>query len=171
MSNARALNPVDLQNHLVDPFQALNAKAVVFIFVRSDCPISNRYAPEIHRLHEKYASQGFVFWLVYPDPDASPEEISRHLKEYSLPPIALRDPHQSLVKRAGVQVTPEVAVFFPDGREIYRGRIDDRVADFGKERPGPTKHDLDEVLTCIQAGQPVTNRTTRAIGCYISDLR
>ncbi len=160
---------LDLQNRAVDPFRASAAKAIVFIFVRTDCPISNRYAPEIMRLYQKYAPKGFALWLVYPDPDSTPEEITRHLKEYQLPPVALRDPHNALVKRAGVRVTPEVAVFLPDGREVYRGRIDDRVVDFGKERPAPAQHDLDEVLVLVLEGKAVTNRNTQAVGCYLSN--
>jgi hypothetical protein len=160
---------IDLQNHAVDPFRPSAAKAIVFIFVRTDCPISNRYAPEIMRLYQRYTPKGFAFWLVYPDPDVTPEEITRHLKEYRLPPVALRDPHFVLVKRAGVRVTPEVAVFFPDGREVYRGRIDDRVVDFGKERPAPAQHDLNEVLGSVLEGKTVTNQYTQAVGCYLSN--
>ena len=68
---------------------------------------------------------------------------------------------------AEVTVTPEAAVFLPDGRELYRGRIDDRYVDFGKERPTPTTRDLDEVLVSVLGGKPVASSVTRAIGCYI----
>jgi hypothetical protein len=161
---------VDLKNHPVDPFQKADAKAIVFIFVGADCPISNRYAPEIQRMHQKYASQGISFWLVYPDPDATSADIARHEKEYQLALKALRDPRHVLVKRAGVRVTPEAAVFTPDGREIYHGRIDDRTVDFGKDRPEPNRHDLEEALDAVLNGRPVPNRATLAVGCYISEL-
>jgi|SRR5579859_4445577 len=161
---------VDLENHPVDPFHAADAKAVVFIFVRTDCPISNRYAPEIQRLCREYASQGILFWLVYPDPDAVPDEIARHVKEYQLALNVLRDPRHVLVKRAGARVTPEAALFTPDGREIYHGRIDDRTVDFGKDRPEPTRRDLQDALEAVLHGKPVPNNTTLAVGCYISEL-
>lgn len=160
----------DLKKRSLNPFQATDAKAIVFVFVRTDCPISNRYAPEIQRLFMKYAPQGIAFWLVYSDPDTRPAEISSHTKEYQLSLGVLLDPRHALVKKAGVCVTPEVAVFFPDGREVYRGRIDNRHIDFGKERPAPTQQDLDEALISILSGKPVTNPTTRAVGCYIPEL-
>jgi hypothetical protein len=160
----------DLKNHPIDPFQKTDAKAVVFIFVRTDCPISNRYAPEIQRISQKYASQGISFWLVYPDPDAAPDEIAKHVKEYQLALNVLRDPRHVLVKRAGVLVTPEAAVFTPNGRELYHGRIDDRTVDFGKDRPEPTSHDLEDALDAALNGRPVPSRTTSAVGCYISEL-
>jgi hypothetical protein len=157
----------DIQGRLVNPFEDPQAKAIVFFFVRNDCPISNRYAPEIQRLAARYGSEGIVFWLVYPEASTSAEEIEQHRKDFHLSLQALRDPQHALVKIASVKVTPEAAVFLPDGRELYRGRIDDRYVDFGKERPAPTTHDLDVVLKSVIEGKPITDSVTRAIGCYI----
>ncbi len=42
---------IDLAGKAVDPFAVARGKAVVLIFVRTDCPISNRYAPVIQRLN------------------------------------------------------------------------------------------------------------------------
>jgi hypothetical protein len=160
----------DLNGRRVEPFEGGQIKAQVFIFVRTDCPISNRYAPEIQRLYQKFAPDGVNFWLVYPDRDESAEVIKRQMKEYGYRLGALRDPQHTLVSLAGVEVTPEAAVFVPGRRLIYRGRIDDRFVAFGKARPLPTVHDLEMVLEAIQHGEPMTKRTTPAVGCYISDL-
>ena len=167
---ARATN---LAGKTVQPLQKIQGKAVVFLFVQTNCPISNRYAPEIKRLYEKFASNGVTFWLVYPDKDDSAAVIRQHFKQYDYKMDALRDSRRELVKATGVNVTPEAAVFVPsdDGvKMVYRGRIDDLVAAFGKTRPAPTTHDLDEMLENILSGKPVTNKTTVAIGCSISDL-
>ena len=43
---------LDLEGRRFDPLEATQSKATVYLFTRSDCPISNRYAPEIHRLYE-----------------------------------------------------------------------------------------------------------------------
>lgn len=160
----------DLDGRLVEPFAGGRIKAQVFIFVRTDCPISNRYAPEIERLYRKFAPDSINFWLVYPDKDESAEVIKKHLKEYGYRLVALRDPQHTLVSLAGVEVTPEAAVFVPGRRLIYRGRIDDRFVAFGKSRPLPTVRDLEKILEVIRHGEPVTKRTTLAVGCYISDL-
>jgi len=161
---------LDLRNRPVDPLRASSAKAIVLIFVRTDCPISNRYAPEIERLYQKYATRRVAFWLVYPDPDTLPEEIASHIRAYGLSLGALRDPQHVWVKRAGVRVTPEVAVWSADGRELYRGRLDNRYSDYGKERPAPTRRDLDDALAAILNGKPIASAVTIAIGCYIPEL-
>jgi peroxiredoxin len=161
------LSVFDAKNHSVNPFQDQQAKAIVFFFLRTDCPISNRYAPEIQRLAAKYAGEGIRFWLVYPEAATSTEEIERHREDYHLSLDPLRDPQHALVKMAQVTVTPEVAVFLPDGRELYRGRIDDRYVDFGKERPEATTHELEEALKSLLQGKPIVNSVTPAVGCYI----
>jgi len=114
-----------------------------------------------------YARDGIAFWLVYPEATTSTEEIEQHRTDYRLSLQALRDPQHALVKMARVKVTPEAAVFLPDRHEIYRGRIDDRYVDFGKERPAPTTHDLDEALKSFVDGKPIITSVTRAVGCYI----
>jgi thiol-disulfide isomerase/thioredoxin len=158
---------LDLNGRMVNPFHEKTARAIVFLFVRTDCPISNRYAPEIERLAAEYGSEGVVFWLVYPDGSTSGPEIERHRRDYHLSLQALRDPQHALVKLSKVNVTPEAAVFLPDGHEVYRGRIDDRYVEFGKERPAATTHDLDQVLKLVIGGKPIANSTKRAVGCYI----
>ncbi len=166
--------PVDLAGRPVDPLQTHGAKVNVLLFVRTDCPISNRYAPEIQRLYDKFSREGVVFWLVYLDPHESVEVIRKHIKEYGYRLRALRDPQHRLVKMTGVRVTPEAAVFIPKGSEsqmVYRGRIDNRYVSFAQERPRPTTHDLESALEAIANGRPVPSPSTRAVGCLISDLR
>lgn len=158
-----------LDGRPVDPL-AGEQSATVLLFARADCPISNRYAPELGRLHERFAPRGIAFFLVFPNPDVTPAAIERHLEDYAIPFPALRDPHHALVDAAGASVTPEAAVFDRQGRLVYRGRIDDRWVTFGRQRPRPTQRDVAEVLDALLAGETVELRTTRAVGCFISDL-
>lgn len=150
---------------------AQGRQGVVLIFTRTDCPISNRYAPEVRRLFEKFSAQGIGFWLVYPNPEVTPAQIRQHLHDYSYPLAALRDPDHQLVRLGQAKITPEVAVFTPEGRLAYHGRIDNRYVDFGRTRPQATEHDLDDVLTDLVRHQPVTRHPQPAVGCYIDDLR
>lgn len=160
---------LDLEDRGVDSFATPDAKALVFLFISTDCPISNRYAPEYRRLQERFAARGVKLWLVYPNADETSDAIRRHLKEYALPLAALRDPRHALVKRAQAQVTPEAAVFLPDGKLVYHGRIDDRFPSLGKERSEPTRRDLTDVLDALLEGRPVPFTTTPAVGCRIAD--
>jgi peroxiredoxin len=157
----------DLQGNPVDPLRHIKGRAVVLIFLAIDCPICNKYAPEIRRLHDEYSSKGVKIWVVYPDPDTLPKSILRHQAEYHLPPQALLDPTHSLVGLSQATVTPEAAVFLPDRRLVYHGRIDNREVVFGSTRPEATEHDLRRVLQRIVQGQTVTPSSTPSVGCYI----
>jgi hypothetical protein len=164
-----ALRVFDLAGNALNPFDAIDAKAFVFVFVSTDCPISNRYAPEIRRVEEEFVRAGVRFWLVYADTDTSADAIRKHISDYRLPKQALRDPRHSLVHLAQARVTPEASVFLPDGRLAYHGRIDNRYADLGKERPEATQHDLEDVVKAIVQGRPVPYPTAKAVGCYIPE--
>jgi hypothetical protein len=153
-----------------DPLSVTGAKAIVFIFVSIDCPVSNSYAPKLRRISEAFASKGVVLRLVYPNPDEREAKIKKHLKEYELPFTAYRDPHHELTRAADVRVTPETAVYVPGKGWVYHGRIDNRYVELGKARPAATQEDLQDVLDAVLAGIPVKAFSTRAIGCSISAL-
>src|ERR1700730_2192216 len=89
---------VDLEGRHIDPLGNPGARAVVLIFARTDCPISNRYAPEVRRLHALFAPTAVTFWLVYPDGKEPVDAIRRHVKEFDYQCGVLRDPQHALVK-------------------------------------------------------------------------
>jgi hypothetical protein len=145
------------------------AEVRVLVFVRSDCPISNRYAPELERLAGLFARDA-SFLLVYPDPSETAESIARHRDEYGLTIPAQSDPEHEIVLRTGATVTPEVAVFAGGDTLVYRGRIDDRFPVFGVSRE-PSRTELRDVLERLSAGEQVEPSFTEPVGCFLSDLR
>lgn len=149
---------------------AADEKARVLVFTSIDCPISNRYAPEIARLHDEFASQGISFSLVFANPAETQEAIDEHVKRFGYRMPVVRDPQHALVKKTGVTIAPEAAVLGPNDRVLYRGRIDDRYVSFGVDRPAPTRRDLRDALLAIVAGRPVKVAETQAIGCVLSDF-
>jgi len=160
---------LSLEGKPVDPIKASDGKVTVFIFVRTDCPISNRYAPLLQKMNGEFAGKT-KFWLVYPDKKTTPQQITQHLQQfhYSIP--ALRDPDHSLVSLAGATITPESAVFDSQGRLIYHGRIDNLYEDAARARPAATTHELQNAIDAAIAGKPASIASAPAVGCYISDL-
>jgi thiol-disulfide isomerase/thioredoxin len=159
----------DLDGHALDPFHHAAGKIVVLLFVRTDCPISNRYAPTIQAMSAHYAKRA-AFYLVYPVKSETAFQIRKHSEEYGYHLPILRDPDYALVKKSQVQVTPEAAVFAPDGRLLYHGRIDDWYVDFGRARPSPTTHDLSAALDAAVANKPAPNAAVPAVGCFLPGL-
>jgi thiol-disulfide isomerase/thioredoxin len=154
----------------VDPFERAGGKPVVFIFVRTDCPVSNRYAPTIQALSTKYAGKA-VLVLVYPDKSETPVAIEKHLREYGYKNEALRDTQHNLVKLSQVEITPEAAVFNGKGELIYHGRIDNWYKEFGHARSAPTTHELDDAIAAALTEGRRAPASVGGVGCYISDLQ
>jgi cytochrome oxidase Cu insertion factor (SCO1/SenC/PrrC family) len=165
------LKLVDLDGKSFDLRKSSDGHVHVAVFTRSDCPVSNQFAPEIRGLFEKLHSQGVDFYLIYVDPSEKPEAIREHLRQYEYPCTALRDPEHSLVAQTGATVTPEAVVFDGDWRIAYRGRINNEYVEVGKSRTSSIRHDLQEAIEATLAGRPVAEPITRAVGCYIGDLR
>jgi hypothetical protein len=157
----------DTQGVLHNAAELRSHKATVLAFIASECPVSRSYAPQLGRLWAEYAPRGVAFLAVHSDPAVSTAEVSRHAVEFGYPFPVLLDRRQVLARAAGVTVTLEVAVISSDGRVLYRGRIDDRYADFGKVRPAPVSRDLQAALDEVLTGKPVSHPQTQALGCAI----
>jgi hypothetical protein len=159
----------DLDGRPVAVLPDVSGIATVFVFASTECPIVNRYAPELRRIHDRFAGTA-RFFLVYADPAESADAVRRHGEAFGFGMPAVRDPRHELVRFAGVRVTPEAAVYVPgpDGpRLVYRGRIDDRNVDFGRTRPAAATHDLEDALRAVASGKAGPLRTTPALGCAI----
>jgi hypothetical protein len=148
----------------------LAADVQVFLFVRTDCPITNRYAPEMRRIAQEFQGRHVAFYLVYPDPKENKRAIENHMAEYQFPGTPLRDPDHELEERAHATTAPEAAVFDPAGNLKYHGRVDDLWVSPGKSRPAAQIHDLEDAISAVVAGKPVAHPETRAIGCSLKDL-
>jgi peroxiredoxin len=142
-------------------------RATVLIFVASECPNSNTYAPLLARLFREFSSRGVQFYGVYSDPDDNAATVQKHDSGYQIPYPALLDPRHSLALATGARSTPEAVILSPAGNVLYRGRVDDRFVDFGKTRFSPSTEDLRDALEQVIAGQPVKNPVTKVLGCAI----
>ncbi len=161
---------LDLNGSPKDPLKETPGKVVVLVFVRTDCPISNRYAPLLQEMSVKYGSEA-AFWLVFPDKNESPESIRSYLQEFKYKLPALRDTKHSLVKKSGAKVTPEVAVFNLKRDLVYHGRIDDLYREFGKARSAATTHELADAIEAASKGVAPPSAAAEGVGCFISDLK
>jgi hypothetical protein len=139
------------------------AKPACYLFLMTDCPIANKFAPEIGRIVAAYPQVEFT--VVYVDADKSDDEIARHAREFGHARFVI-DRERALVRKFGATVTPE-AVAIDGGRVVYLGRIDDRYYDLGKWRFEPTTRDLRAALDAVVAGRPVEVARTKAVGCTI----
>lgn len=147
------------------------ARALMVYFVASDCPVSNRYFPEMERLAARFAGQGVATRYVYANATETTAGVGRHQVEFGAPVSEVRmDPAGALVRATGATATPEAVLLLHEGpawRVAYRGRIDDRYVHIGVERPRAERHDLVNAVVAALAHQPVMPPGGPVVGCGI----
>jgi peroxiredoxin len=141
--------------------------ATVLLFVATECPNSNTYAPVLARLYRDYSARGVLVLAVYSDPADNRAAVQKHDVDYQIPYPGLLDPGQTLARQTGARSTPEAVILSPAGEVLYRGRVDDRFVDLGKTRFRPAHEDLREALDQVLLGQPIANSVTKVLGCAI----
>jgi hypothetical protein len=154
------------------PLKSGKGRDAVLFFVTNDCPISNAYAHEIARICSEYGPKGADCSLVYVDPTVTDNQARTHASTYghgAYPRFV--DRRHELVKATGVTITPEVAVVNSSGQVVYRGRIDNSFTALGQPRRDPTVRDLRDALDATLSGKPAPHAETKALGCYITDLK
>jgi mono/diheme cytochrome c family protein len=144
-----------------------NAKAVVILFLGTQCPVSNAYVPTLAALHKHYAPQGVVFVGVNSNRQDDGPAIARHAREFAIPFAVLQDADLAVADRLQAGHLPEAFVLDGSLTVRYRGRINDQIGK-GVKRPRATRNDLAEALTEVLAGKPVSQPVTEVVGCPIT---
>jgi peroxiredoxin len=176
--SARAQEPQPTTNKRFEQFELVNiagktitrddwreSKLVLLFFIATECPVSNGYAPLMERIAARCAREGARCYGVHCDPAVTAQAAAKHANEYGLSFTILLDPAQTLARAAGVRVTPEAVVATPEGKVLYRGRIDNRFTLDGKRRDEPTVRDLEDALDAVLSGAQPAVSETKAFGC------
>lgn len=160
----------DIDGTLQRPLAPAGGKLSALFFITTDCPISNFYAAEIRRICTRHAGRLNCF-LVYTDPLLDAGAIRKHKVDYGHGEYpAIFDSRHLLVKAAGATVTPEAALVNSKGELVYRGRIDDSYATWGKRRAVVTDHNLTDAVAAALDGRPIAQPRTKATGCFITPV-
>jgi hypothetical protein len=143
-------------------------KANVLLFVSSDCPISNGYAPEIVRICADARARGVACSLVYEDASIDSVTVRSHRDAFRYRDMpAVIDAGHAIARRANAIVTPQAVIVGLGGIVKYRGRIDNRYVALGKPRRVVTVHDLIDAIAAVVADRRITQAETEAFGCFI----
>lgn len=145
---------------------ARDAKATVLVFMGTECPVSNGYAPRLSDLVTKYKDKGVVIVGINPNEQDDAEAIANHARNFKLSFPVLKDADGKLAARLNVQRIPEVFVL--DGQRFvrYRGRIDDQFTPIAKKERANTREMLN-ALNAVLAGEEVKVAFTPVAGCLV----
>jgi peroxiredoxin/mono/diheme cytochrome c family protein len=142
-------------------------KAIVVVFLGTECPINNAYLSRLVELHKTYEPRGVEFVGVNANRQDKAERVAEHAREHNLPFPVLKDKGSVVADQFGAERTPEAFVLDAERVVRYRGRIDDQYG-LGFKRTAPTRNDLAEALDEVLAGKSVSQPVTPVAGCLIS---
>src|SRR6516225_7621445 len=60
-------------------------KAIVVVFLGTQCPINNAYLPRLVELHKQYADKGVQFLAINSNEHDTPEAVAEHAKRFGIP--------------------------------------------------------------------------------------
>jgi peroxiredoxin/mono/diheme cytochrome c family protein len=142
-------------------------KAVVIVFLGTECPLSNQFLAVLADLHKEYEKKSVAFVGINANAQDSLDRLAAHSREHNIPFPVVKDPGNKVADQFGARRTPEAFVLDGSGKILYQGRIDDQFG-IGYARPGkPTRRDLALALDEVLAGKTVSVARTKAAGCLI----
>jgi peroxiredoxin len=142
------------------------SKAIVLMFIATQCPVSNSYNERMVQLYKDYNEKGVAFVGINANKQENVEDVRNHAKEHGFAFPVLKDWNNVIADKLEASVTPEIYVLNSKLEILYHGRIDD-----SQRENKVTSKDLRAALDNILAGKSVDVVTTKAFGCSIKRVK
>ena len=142
-----------------------DSKAVVIMFIATECPVSNAYNSRMENIYKNYSQKNVAFIGINSNKAESVERIKEHANEKGLAFTILKDEKNIIADEFGASFTPEVYVLNGNFEVLYHGRIDN-----SKNESDVVSKDLENALNEILAGKEVSKKETKAFGCTIKRI-
>ncbi|MDP2039287.1 MAG: thioredoxin family protein [Ignavibacteria bacterium] len=139
-----------------------NSKAIVLIFVSTQCPVSNAYNERMEKLYNRYKDKNVKFFGINSNKSETADDIKKHSDEKNLQFAILKDENNIVADKFEASSTPEAYVLNGNLEIVYHGRIDDN-----RKADDVQTSDLSVAIDEILAGKAVSNPKTKAFGCSI----
>lgn len=161
----------NVDDKMVSLVDFADAKGFIVIFTCNHCPYAVAYEDRIIALNEKYKPLGYPVIAINPnDPEKQPEDsfelMKARVKEKNITYPYLMDEGQKIFPQYGATKTPHVFVLqkTDQGNKVmYIGAVDDNYEEATK-----VEHKyVEEAVDALLAGQEITTKETKAIGCSI----
>ncbi len=151
------------QKHTLTDYK--DSKAIVVMFIATQCPVSNSYNDRMNELYNEYHGKGVAFIAINSNKGESVEEIKNHATEHGFKFTVLKDWKNVVADKFGATVTPEIYVLNDNLEVLYHGRIDN-----SSKTERVTSRDLKNALDDILTLKPIAVTSTKAFGCTIKKV-
>lgn len=135
---------------------------VVFVFLAAECPVAQRYAVRLKRMHAEFSAKQVTFVGIYSNENDTVEDVRAYITraDYLFPIVKDRD--GSLARHLGATMTPQALLVDASGVLRYRGPIDDN-----RYETRVKHYYLKDALNAVLSENPVPVTETSAFGCTL----
>lgn len=145
-------------------------RAIVLVFLGTECPLAKLYGRRLADLQTKYQSEGVVVLGINSNTQDSLTELVAYANRYQLNFPLLKDVGNRVADAMGASRTPEVFLIDSERVVRYHGRIDDQYG-VGYSRERSVQPDLAIAIDQLLAGTPITSAETEVVGCHIGRVQ
>ncbi len=142
---------------------AKSHKAVVVMFISTQCPYSNAYNDRMRDMASSYASKGILFVGINSNKTEDAGTALSHARAHGHTFPIMKDQDNKVADLYDARRTPEVYVVDSEGKLRYHGRIDENHQDSSSV----TSPDLKDALDALLTGRSIARTETKAFGCTI----
>ncbi|RPI71554.1 MAG: hypothetical protein EHM47_09970 [Ignavibacteriales bacterium] len=140
-----------------------DSKAILILFIATQCPVSNAYNSRMVELYNKYKDKNIAILGINSNKQESMSECKQHAEQNGFKFPVLKDDKNVIADMFEASVTPEAYLLEPETYKIlYHGRIDD-----SRNEDDVEEKDLEKAINEINSGKKVSNSKTKAFGCTI----
>ena len=143
-----------------------SSKAIVLMFIATQCLVSNAYNERMVALQKDYADKGVTFIGINANKQESSDDVKNHAKAHGFVFPILKDWNNLIADKLGASVTPETYVLNSNFEVLYHGRIDD-----SQRENKVSSKDLRNALDLVLQGKRVPVNETKAFGCSIKRVQ
>ena len=163
------LKGIDLDGRLHRIGECSKTRAVVFVFLSTQCPVSKGYIPRLNAIAKRLGRET-EFYGVISDFSVTRREACAHRKKFIVRFPILFDASGELKARLRPTHLPHAFVLNCKCRIVYSGLIDNWYAGLGRKNAKTTKHYLeDAVESATRNDLPKVPQTT-PIGCMTESV-
>ena len=141
------------------------SKAIVIMFIATQCPVSNAYNSRMEKIYKDYKDKEITFLGINSNKAEDVTEIREHAEDNGLTFPILKDERNIIADKFAASYTPEIYVLSNKFELLYHGRIDN-----SRRESEVNSKDLRNALDEILAGKKVSNPETKAFGCTIKRI-
>jgi peroxiredoxin len=143
-------------------------KVLLIIFMCNHCPYVKATIGRLIEIQKDYDDKGIQLVGINPNDeinysDDSFENMKSAFKDEEINFPYLRDDTQDIARKYDAVCTPDIYLYGPERKLLYRGRIDDNWQDETKV----TRKDLRDAIDAVLEDRPVSEEQHPSMGCSI----